>query len=160
MIARSIKELEDVWLKLDKTKNFSDNIGGFGIGVNGLLSLLSAATEWLGGIEIFELWTLIIGGYLLFLAMRSRASPGTLVKVFIYLGIDMIVDLIPIPMVGGIMDAIYRGPLTAARAIQKDIERTHWIEGTSHEAKASGAYARHFEEMRAQKKRRVVYLHD
>ena len=160
MIARSIKELEDVWLKLDKTKNFSDNIGGFGIGVNGLLSLLSAATEWLGGIEVFELWTLIIGAYLVYLGLKARASPGAMVKVFLYLGIDAVVDLIPIPMVGGVMDAIYRGPLTAARALQKDIERTHWIEGSSHEARASGAYARHFEEMRAQKKRRVVYLAD
>jgi hypothetical protein len=160
MIARSIKELEDVWLKLDKAKNFSDNIGGFGIGVNGLLSLFSAATEWLGGIEVFEIWTLIVGAYLVYLGLRARAAPGTMVKVFLYLGIDVLVDLIPIPFIGGVMDAIYRGPLTAARALQKDIERTHWIEGSSHDAKASGAYARHFEEMRAQKKRRVVYLAD
>jgi hypothetical protein len=160
MVARSIEDLEAIWLKLDKTKSFSDNLFGLGIGVNGLLSLLSGATEWLGGIEVFEIWTLFIGLYLLSLGLRSRASPGTMVKVLFYLGIDAMIDLTPIPMVGGVIDAVYRGPLTAARALQKDIERTHWVEGTSHEAKASGAHARHLAEMRAQKKRRLVYLAD
>lgn len=160
MVARSIQELEAVWLKLDKTKSFSDNLGGLGIGVNGLLSLFSGATEWLGGVEVFEIWTLLIGAYLVTLGLRSRASPGTMVKVFFYLGIDALIDLIPIPMVGGVVDAVYRGPLTAARALQKDIERTHWVEGTSQAAKASGAHARHLAEMRAEKKRRLVYLAD
>jgi hypothetical protein len=160
MVARSIKELEDIWLKLDRTKSFSDNFAGLGIGVNGLLALLSGATEWLGGLEVFEVWTLIIGAYLVLLGLRSRASPGTMVKVLVYLGVDAMIDLIPIPMVGGVIDAVYRGPLTAARALQKDIERTHWVEGTSHQAKASGLHAQHLADMRAQKKRRLVYLAD
>lgn len=158
MVARSIKDLEDVWLKLDKAKNFSDNVGGLGIGVNGLLALVSAGTDWLGGIEVFEIWTLFVGAYLVFLGLRSRASPGTMFKVFIYLGIDILLDLLPIA--GGLVDAVYRGPLTAARALQKDIERTHWVQGTFREAKASGAHERHLQEMRAERKRRLVYLGD
>ena len=160
MVARSIPELEAVWLKLDKAKNISDNFLGLGIGVNGMLALLSGATEWLGGIEVFQLWTLIIGGYLVWLGLQARASPGTMLKVFVYMGLDALIDLIPIPMVGGAVDAVFRGPLVAARALQKDIERTHWVEGRSREAKASGAHAEHVKQMRAQKKRRLVYLDD
>jgi hypothetical protein len=168
MIARSIKDLEGIWTQLDRSKWLTDKIIGFGpvgIGLNGFTAL---ATSWFPilGTGVFETFTLVVAAYLLFQALRARASPGAVIAVLLVLFLDAafdLFDLIPFPgvgMLGGIADAIFRGPLLAAKIIQKDIERTHWIEGSAREARASGLIERHFEEMRAQKKRRVVYLAD
>ena len=51
--------------------------------------------------------------------------------------------------------------LMAAKALQKDIESTHWVEASEREARASGAHERHLADMRRNPKlRRIVYLHD
>jgi hypothetical protein len=162
VIARSIKDLEAIWLQLDRSKWLTDKIigfGPFGIGLNGMAALATSAAGPLG-IPAFEFLTLIIALYLLTQAVRARASTGAILAVVLVLVLDACFDLLDIiPFLGGMIDAIFRGPLLAAKIIQKDIERTHWIEGVSErEARATGAYARHLEEMRAQNKRRVVYL--
>jgi hypothetical protein len=163
MIARSIKDLEKIWLQLDRSKWLTDNIlrfGPFGIGLNGITALATSSVPILG-IGVFELFTLVVAAYLLIQAVRSRASAGTVLLVILVLGLDALFDLLDfIPFLGGAIDAVFRGPLVAARILQKSIERTHWIEGTEREARASGAYARHVAEMHAQKKRRLVYLGD
>lgn len=163
MIARSIKDLEKIWLQLDRSKWLTDNIfkiGPFGIGLNGLTALATSSVPILG-IGAFELFTLVVAAYLLIQAVRSRASAGTVLLVILVLGLDALFDLLDfIPFLGGAIDAVFRGPLLAARLLQKSIERTHWIEGTEREARASGAYAQHVAEMHAQKKRRLVYLGD
>jgi hypothetical protein len=166
MIARSIKDLEQIWLQLDRSKWLTDNIlrvGPFGIGLNGLTALLGGSVPILG-MGAFELFTLVVAAYLLIQAMRSRASFGTVLLVAFVLALDAAFDLLDVipflGFLGGAIDAVFRGPLVAARILQKSIERTHWIEGTEHEARASGAHARHVAEMHAQKKRRLVYLGD
>jgi len=163
MIARSIKDLEKIWLQLDRSKWLTDSIiriGPLGIGLNGLTALLTSSVP-IVGIGAFELFTVVVAGYLLIQAVRSRASTGTVLLVMFVLGLDALFDLLDfIPFLGGAIDAVFRGPLVAARILQKSIERTHWVEGTEREARASGAYARHLAEMRAQKKRRLVYLGD
>jgi hypothetical protein len=161
MIARSIKDLEGIWLQLDRSKWLTDKIIGFGpigIGLNGMAALATSAAGPLG-IPAFEFLTLIIALYLLVQAVRARASPGAIMAVLLVLILDACFDLLDfVPFLGGLIDAVFRGPLLAAKIIQKDIERTHWIEGGEHEARATGAHARHLEEMRVQKKRRLVYL--
>jgi hypothetical protein len=163
MIARSIKDLEKIWTQLDRSKWLTDNIigiGPFGIGLNGLTALLTSSVPILG-IGVFELFTLVIAGYLLVQAVRSRASFGTVLLVAFVLGLDALFDLLDvIPFLGGAIDAVFRGPLVAARILQKSIEHTHWVEASEHEARASGAHARHLAEMHAQRKRRLVYLGD
>jgi hypothetical protein len=163
MIARSIKDLEKIWLQLDRSKWLTDSIlriGPFGIGLNGLTALLTSSVP-IVGIGAFELFTVVVAAYLMIQAVRSRASAGTVLLVMFVLGLDALFDLLDfIPFLGGAIDAVFRGPLVAARILQKSIERTHWIEGTEREARASGAYARHVAEMHAQKKRRLVYLGD
>ena len=48
-----------------------------------------------------------------------------------------------------------------ARALQKDIETTHWVEANEREARAGGAHEGHVADMRRNPKlRRIVYLHD
>jgi len=161
MIARSIKDLEKIWLQLDRSKWLTDNIigfGPFGIGLNGLTALLTSSVPILG-MGAFELFTLAVAAYLLMQAVRSRASFGTVLLVIFVLALDAAFDLLDvIPFLGGLIDAVFRGPLVAARILQKSIEQTHWIEGSEREARASGAHARHLAEMHAQNKRRLVYL--
>ena len=163
MIARSIKDLEKIWVQLDRSKWLTDNIirlGPFGIGLNGLTALMTSSVPILG-IGVFELFTLVVAAYLLVQAVRSRASAGTVLLVAFVLGLDALFDLLDvIPLLGGAIDAVFRGPLVAARILQKSIEHTHWIEGSEHAARASGAHAGHVAEMHAQKKRRLVYLGD
>ncbi len=59
------------------------------------------------------------------------------------------------------VDLCFPGHLMAAKALQKDIESTHWVEANEREARASGDHERHVAAMQADpKKRRIVYLHD
>jgi hypothetical protein len=168
MVARSISELEAEWLKLEKSKKFSDGLisfGPFGIGFNGFIALFSSFATAIGGPlgaitadGLFEIYTVIVGLYLLGIAMSTRASAGTVMKILIYMTLDGFTDVLPV--LGGILDATFRFPRMAARAIQKDIENTHWVETSWREAKASGDYERHWAEARAQGKHRVVFLQD
>ena len=134
-----------------------------GIGLNGLTALLGGSIPILG-MGVFELFTLVVAGYLLIQAIRSRAPFGAVLLVAFVLALDAAFDLLDVipflGFLGGAIDAVFRGPLVAARIIQKSIERTHWIEGTEGDARASGAHAHHVAEMHAQNKRRLVYLGD
>ncbi len=166
MTVRSISELEAEWVKLEKSKKLSDGLisfGPFGIGLNGFIALFTTVASATGAGAIpsdllFELYTAIMVLYLLGIAAKTRASAGTIMKILIYMALDGATDVLPVA--GGILDATFRFPRMAARAIQKDIENTHWVEGSWREAKASGDYQRHWAEARAQRKHRVVFLHD
>lgn len=172
MVARSISELETEWLKLEKSKKLNDGIisfGPFGIGVNGFIALFTSFASAVGGPlgavpsdALYEVYTAILVLYLLGIGLRTRASAGTLMKVAIYMGLGAVADAttVAIPVFGGLFDTFFRFPRMAARALQKDIENTHWVEGSWREAKASGDYQRHWAEARAQRKHRVVFLQD
>lgn len=150
MRARSFNEIERVWLRVDNVKNWSDRIvgiGPFGIGLDGLLTWLPIA----GGT-----YTVIAGLFLLWNAMQAHASPGTLAKMLVYLLSDTAVS--EVPLVGSAVDTLFQGHLFAAGALQKEIERTHWIEQSWRQARDSGEWEAHRSEARAQGKRRVVYL--
>ena len=63
-----------------------------------------------------------------------------------------------VPFGGAVVDTLWPAHAKAARALQKDIEATHWVEDDEDEAKASGAHAEHIEAGRQAGKTRVVYL--
>jgi hypothetical protein len=82
-----------------------------------------------------------------------------------YLGLVSITTMVGevpfLDFVPSVVDVLFPGHLMAARALQKDIESTHWVEASEREAKASGAHESHLAEMRRKGGlRRVVYLHD
>jgi hypothetical protein len=157
MARRTIGDIEKIWSNVEGVKKLSDRvvgIGPFGIGLDGLLT-----------------WAPIIGtvysfgaaGWLLIQAGRAKASPGTLVRMLGYLGLDTTTTAVGevIPFAPDIVDFFFPGHLLAARALQKDIESTHWVEGNEQEARASGDHERHLEVVKRDPKlRRVVYLHD
>jgi hypothetical protein len=80
-----------------------------------------------------------------------------------WLGLDTLTTLtgealfVPVDVI----DVLFPGHLLAAKALQKDIAATHWVEGSEREAKASGEHARHLARVAGDEKlRRIVYLHD
>ena len=66
-----------------------------------------------------------------------------------------------VPIAGDIVDTFFPGQLMAARALQKHIESTHWVEDAEANARASGDHEMH--EARVENDptlKRIVYLHD
>ena len=80
-----------------------------------------------------------------------------------YLGLDSVTTAVGevIPFAPDVVDFFFPGHLMAAKALQKDIETTHWVEANERQARASGEHERHIADMRRKPGlKRVVYLHD
>ena len=76
-----------------------------------------------------------------------------------YMGVDTATG--SVPLFGDIVDTFFPGQLLAAKALQKEIESTHWVEDTEANARATGDHERHQETVRLDPAlRRIVYLHD
>jgi len=99
------------------------------------------------------------GAWLLLQGIRAKAAPGTLARMAAYMALDTATGTVPIA--GDLIDTFFPGQLLAAKALQKDIETSHWVEDSEANARASGEHERHLETVRNHKSlRRVVYLHD
>lgn len=159
MARRTIGDIEKIWTNVDSVKKLSDRvmgIGPFGIGLDGLLTWIPV---------VGTAYTLGAAGWLLVQAVRSKAAPGTIIKMVGYLGLDSVttaVGEVPfLDFVPNLVDVLFRGHLMAAGALQKDIESTHWVEAREQDARASGEHERHVAKVKADRKlRRIVYLHD
>jgi hypothetical protein len=159
MARRTIGDIEKIWTDVEGVKKLSDRVigvGPFGIGLDGLLTWVPV---------VGTVYTVGAAGWLLVQAARVRASPATVVRMLGYLGLDSLttaVGEVPfLDFVPSVVDVLFPGHLMAAKALQKDIETTHWVEASEREAKASGEHERHLAEMRRRGGlRRMVYLHD
>lgn len=153
MARRSVADIEKIWSNVEGVKKLSDRvigIGPFGVGLDGLVT-------WIPGLGI--IYSVGAGAWLLFQAARAKAMPGTLFRMVGYLGVDAAAS--EVPLAGDVVDFLFPGHLMAAKALQKDIESTHWVEANEREARASGAHEGHVADMRRNPKlRRIVYLHD
>lgn len=153
MVARSRAEIEKIWTHVDGMKKLSDRvigIGPFGLGLDALLTFIPVVSP---------VYSAGVGIWLVSQGVRAKASPATLARMIGYLVADTATDAVP--FAGSVVDVIFPGHLMAAKALQKDIESTHWIEGRSSDAKTSGAWENHRAHVAATKGlRRVVYLHD
>jgi hypothetical protein len=153
MAKRTIKDIEKIWSNVEGVKKLSDRvvgIGPFGIGLDGLLAWIPVVNQ---------VYTVGAGGWLILQAVRARASVSTLAQMAAYIGLDTATDAVPIA--GYAVDTLFPGHLLAAKALQKDIASTHWVEGSERDAKASGEHDRHLETVRGDRNlKRVVYLHD
>ncbi len=157
MARRSIADIEKIWSNVEGVKKLSDRavgIGPFGIGLDGLLTWIPV---------VGTVYSLGAAGWLLVQGIRARAGPGTLLQMVSYLGLDTATTAVGevVPFAPDIVDLLFPGHLMAARALQKDIETTHWVEANEREARAAGAHEGHVAHMRRNPKlRRIVYLHD
>ena len=153
MAKRSIGDIENIWSNVEGVKKLSDRavgFGPFGIGLDGLLTWIPV---------VGTVYSVGAAGWLLTQAIRAKATPGTIASMVGYLGVDVVTGEVPIA--GDVVDFFFPGHLMAAKALQKDIESTHWVEANERDARASGEHDRHVATMKADpKKRRVVYLHD
>lgn len=157
MAKRSFADIEKIWSNVEGIKKLSDRaigLGPFGVGLDGLLTWIPV---------VGTVYSVGAGGWLLMQAVRAKASPGTLLRMAGYLGIDSATTAVgeAVPFAPDMIDFFFPGHLMAAKALQKDIETTHWVEASERDARAFGAHDRHVADMRADpKKRRIVYLHD
>ena len=157
MARRTIGDIEKIWTNVEGVKKLSDRaigIGPFGIGLDGLLTWVPV---------VGTVYSVGAAGWLLMQAVRVKASPATIARMVGYLGLDSATTAVGevIPFAPDVVDFFFPGHLMAAKALQKDIETTHWVEASEREARASGAHERHVAEMRSKGGlRRVVYLHD
>jgi hypothetical protein len=157
MARRSIADIEKIWSNVEGVKKLSDRavgIGPFGIGLDGLLTWIPV---------VGTVYSVGAAGWLLIQAAQARATPATLLRMLSYLGLDTATTAVGevIPFAPDVVDLLFPGHLMAARALQKDIESTHWVEANEREARASGEHDGHVADMRRNPKlRRIVYLHD
>jgi hypothetical protein len=153
MAKRTIGDIEKIWSNVEGVKKLSDRaigLGPFGIGMDGLLTWIPV---------VGTVYSLGAGGWLLTQAVRAKASPATIARMVGYLGVDVATG--EVPVAGDVVDFFFPGHLMAAKALQKDIESTHWVEANERDARASGDHERHLATMKADPtKRRVIYLHD
>ncbi|MBB5659882.1 DUF4112 domain-containing protein [Brevundimonas halotolerans] len=152
-MVKSVADVENVWLSVERIKKISDRvigIGPFGLGLDALLT-------WIPGLG--TIYTVGAGGWLIILGLRVKAGPGTLARMLGYLTVDTVTGTVPIA--GDAIDALFPGHLLAAKALQKHIESTHWVEMSEREARDQGVFDTHREEMKQDRKlKRVVYLGD
>ncbi|AQR61370.1 hypothetical protein BZG35_06670 [Brevundimonas sp. LM2] len=153
MAKRSIGDIEKIWSNVEGIKKLSDRavgLGPFGIGLDGLLTWIPV---------VGDAYTVGAGGWLMLQALRAKASPATMARMAAYLVSDTATAAVP--FAGAVVDTLFPAHLMAAKALQKDIETTHWVEANEREARASGDHETHLAALRADpKKRRIVYLHD
>ncbi|SFS75898.1 DUF4112 domain-containing protein [Brevundimonas viscosa] len=159
MARRTIGDIEKIWSNVEGVKKLSDRVvglGPFGIGLDGLLTWIPV---------VGTAYSVGTAGWLLLQAARVRASPGTVVRMLGYLGLDSAITAVGevpfLDFVPSVADILVRGHLMAAKALQRDIESTHWVEASERDARASGEHERHLATLRNEPKlRRIVYLHD
>lgn len=153
MAARTVGDIERIWSNVEGVKKLSDRIvgiGPFGIGLDGVLTWVPlVGTAYAVG----------TAGWLLYQGRQARASPATIARMFGYLALDAATGTVPI--VGNAVDTLFPGHLMAARALQKEIETTHWVQADEAASKASGEHERHLQTLRARPNlRRILYLGD
>jgi len=159
MARRTVGDIEKIWANVEGVKKLSDRvvgIGPFGVGLDGLLTWVPV---------VGTLYTVGAAAWLLKQAVHAKASPATLARMAGYLGLDGAVTLVGevpfLDFVPNLVDLVLPGHLLAARALQAEIEGTHWVEAREADAKANGDHDRHLQKMRENPKlTRIVYLHD
>jgi len=159
MPRRTVGDIEKIWTNVEGVKKLSDRvigIGPFGIGMDGLLTWVPV---------LGTAYTVGAAGWLIVQAFRAKAAPGTVVRMAGYLGLDSVTSAVGevpfLDFVPNVVDVLFPGHLMAAKALQKDIESTHWVEASERDARASGEHDRHVAKVKADPKlRRIVYLHD
>ena len=153
MARRSIRDIENIWSNVEGVKKLSDRvigIGPFGMGLDAMLTWVPV---------VGTAYTVGTGGWVMLQAVRAKATPATLARMGAYMAIDTATGTVPIA--GDIVDTFFPGQLMAARALQKHIESTHWVEDTEANARATGDHEMHEARVQNDKTlKRIIYLHD
>ncbi|MDI7774986.1 DUF4112 domain-containing protein [Asticcacaulis sp. EMRT-3] len=158
MLARTHGDILKIYDSVDTVKRLSDRIIGIGpiniIGLDGILS-------WFPGIGI--IYSVGASLFLLGQGLRARVSPTTLgFSLIILIANDLPEAFALLPVIGemgALINTLFQGHLYAAHIIQKDIDRTIYIETSAAHARRSGSHTQNVAALRATKgKKRIVYL--
>ncbi len=153
MARRTVGDIEKIWSSVEGIKKLSDRVigvGPIGFGLDALLTWIPI---------VGTTYTVGAAGWLLYQARQARATPATIARMVGYLAIDTATGTVP--LAGDFVDTFFPGHLMAARALQKEIESTHWVEADEASSRASGEHDRHLETVRTRPHlKRIVYLHD
>jgi hypothetical protein len=164
MFVKSLYDVEKAYESIGYVKRLSDGLIKIGpinvIGLDGILA-------WLPIPIVGSIYSVGASLFILGNAFRARTSPIAFVQGLILLlmdlgvsGVKEIVQLIP-PLIpfGAIPDTLFQGHLYAAHIVQKDIEKTWYIEASAREAYQSGQHKANLATLKATKgKSRLVYL--
>ena len=160
MRAKSHDELHKIHDSLTTVKRLSDGIIRIGpinvIGLDGILS-------WAPVPGLVDVFSLLVGVFIMWQAVRARVDTSTLIAAFIVLfldGLSGFSEIIPfVGILGAAADTLFQGQLYACHMIQKNMEKTLYLAGSAADAHRSGEHAQNLAEMRATKgKKRIVYL--
>lgn len=153
MARRTVGDIEKIWSSVEGIKKLSDrvvSVGPFGFGLDAILTWIPV---------VGTTYNVGTSGWLLYQAHQARATPATIARMVAYLAFDTATGTVP--LIGDAVDTFFPGHLMAAKALQKDIESTHWIEADEASSRASGQHDRHLETIRSTPRlKRLVYLHD
>ena len=157
MLARSHADLHNIRLSINRIKVASDRIvgiGPFGIGLDGILSLIPIPV-------VGAAYSGIAAAALLVQAVRARASAGVLVHMGVILAIDTLLDApagTPLGIFSGMADTLFTGHKWSANLLLKHMDETIYIEGSR--GRANGPeYAEAMARVRAgNESRRIVFL--
>ena len=158
MMAKTHDDIRRIYDSIETVKRLSDRIVGIGpiniIGLDGILS-------WFPGVGIF--YSIAASLFILAQGLRAKASPATmLMSLAVLVANDLPEAFSLIPVVGelgSLINTLFQGHLYAAHMIQKEMDRTVYIEGSAAEAHRSGEHQQNVADMRATKgKKRIVYL--
>ena len=155
MLARSEVDLHNIRVGVERIHKLSDRLiglGPFGVGLDGVLSLLPIPL-------VGVIYSGAAALALLVQAVRARASPGTLIHMAVLLTIDTLLDVpAGIPLIGqisGIADTLFTGHKWSANLLLRHMDETIYLEGARHDPE----HAELMERVRARReKRRVVFL--
>lgn len=145
--------MEAVRARLTKWRKLSDKlftVFGHGVGLDGILTFVPGV----GGV-----YSLSVGAYLISQAFHVRASKTTLAKMGALLALDSVTG--EIPLAGDAFDIWLRAHARMARALEREMERTHYVAESRASAVAGGRLERHQRDMHnTGGKRRMVFLGD
>lgn len=158
MRARTHEDILKIHDSVDTVKRLSDRIIGIGpvnlIGLDGILSWIP-----IPGLDVA--YSVLAGAFILVQGARARCDLTTLIAAGLALATDAGLSFgdTVIPLLGAAADTLFQGHLYAAHMIQRNIEKTHYVETSAAQAHRDGSHAHNVAEMRAMKgKTRVVYL--
>lgn len=168
MLSSGFEELDSVYDDIERVKKLSDSIIKIGpinvIGLDGILALIPVPI-------IGTVYSVLAGLYIFVLAIRGRASLGTLFSIALILLIDSgvttaqeIVKIVPvlgpfINLITGGADALFQGHLYAAHLVQKEMQKTHFVDDQERAARLGGRHKDYLAAVKATKgKSRLVYL--
>jgi hypothetical protein len=158
MRARTHEDILKIHDSVDTVKRLSDRIIGIGpinlIGLDGILSWIP-----IPGVDVA--YSVLAGAFILVQGARARCDLTTLLAAGLALATDAGLSLgdTVIPILGAAADTLFQGHLYAAHMIQRNIEKTHYVEASAAQAHRDGSHAQNVADMRAMKgKTRVVYL--